>query len=98
MNNPGYFAMDHFETYETSGVTNTSVAYAAKVYPNPATNILVVELNDKTIDYIIVTDAAGRLVARVQAEDKLTLNLSGYTPGIYMLTMQGETALLQPAL
>ena len=90
MNNPAYFAMDHFETYETSGVTNTSVAYAAKVYPNPATNILVVELNDKTIDYIIVTDAAGRLVGRVQAEDKLTLNLSGYTPGIYMLTMQGE--------
>lgn len=90
MNNPAYFAMDHFETYETSGVVNTSVNFAAKVYPNPATNMLVVELNDKTIDYVIVTDVAGRFVARVQAEDKLTLNLSGYTPGIYMLTMQGE--------
>lgn len=89
MNNPAYFAMDNFETYETSGVANTTVAYAAKVYPNPAKDVLVVELNDETIEYIMVTDAAGRLVTRLIAEDKLTLNLSGYTQGVYMLTMQG---------
>ncbi|HEY9177308.1 MAG TPA: DUF4465 domain-containing protein [Flavipsychrobacter sp.] len=89
MNNPAYFAMDNFETYETSGIANRTIAYAAKVYPNPATDVLVVELNDKAIEYVLVSDAAGRLVARVPAEDKLTLNLSGYAPGVYILTMQG---------
>lgn len=93
MNNPAYFAMDNFVTEETSGIGNAPVVYAAKVYPNPATDMLVVELNDKTIEYVMVTDAAGRLVARMAAEDKLTLNLSTYTPGVYLLTMQGENGM-----
>lgn len=92
MNNPAYFAMDNFVTLESASVANT-ITYAAKVYPNPATDMLIVELNDKTIEYVMVTDAAGRMVARVAAEDKLTLNLSAYTPGIYMLTMQGENGI-----
>lgn len=90
MNTPAYFCMDNFETFETSGIEDTKPAYVAKVYPNPATDVLMVELKDKSIKDVVVTDMAGRMVSRMEAADKLNLNIAHYTPGAYLLTMVGE--------
>ena len=90
MNTPGYFCMDDFKTFETSDVTDTRPAYAAKVYPNPAGNLLVVELNDRSVKELVIMDAAGRMIARYDATDRLTLNIGNYTPGVYLLNMRGE--------
>lgn len=91
MNNPSYFAMDNFETFETSSVGNVAQQYVAKVYPNPATDNLFIECADETISTIIVTNVSGSIVGQYAVTDKVTLiNTASFVPGIYMVQMKGE--------
>lgn len=90
MNNPAYFCMDNFETYETSSVGNTPAGHVAKVYPNPATDLLYIELLDDHISDVFVTDLAGRLLARMEPNGKtIALDTKNYIPGTYLLQLQG---------
>lgn len=94
MNNPAFFCIDNFETYETSSVPNAPVAYAAKVYPNPATNVLHIELNDESIKEIIVTGIGGNVVGRFNTTGKInTINTANFTPGIYLVQMVGTNGI-----
>lgn len=94
MNNPAYFAMDNFTTYETSGVGNNEHTYIAKVYPNPATNKIYIELGDESVKEISVMDISGRVVGRYMVKDKVTLiPVKDLANGIYILNMQGENGI-----
>ncbi len=48
MNTPGYFCMDNFTTKATPvAVANVTKPWVAKVYPNPAADILYVEVKQQ---------------------------------------------------
>lgn len=89
-NTPMYFCMDNLETgYIPEGVEAVP-AYVAKVYPNPATDKLFVEVNDASIKEITVASISGSVVARFNATDKVTrINTANFTPGIYLVQMTG---------
>lgn len=90
MNNPAYFAIDNFETFETSSVKDVK-QFVAKVYPNPATDKLYIELNDHAIKQILVTDISGKVVHRQSVtENVILLNTNSYTPGMYLVQMAGD--------
>lgn len=91
MNNPAFFAMDNFETFEISSVKNVAQQYVAKVYPNPATDKLFIECNDKSISSVIVTNVSGSVVGQYNVTDKVTLiNTASFVPGIYMVQVKGD--------
>lgn len=92
MNNPAYFCMDNFETNETSSsVGNIQADFVAKVYPNPANDKLYIELNDKSINEIIVADMTGKIVTRMNVTSNvILLNTSAYVPGTYFMQIKGE--------
>lgn len=91
MNTPAYFCMDNFETYETSSVGASPEAFVAKVYPNPATTELFVELNDASVKELFVTDMTGKQVSRVSVKERVTLlPLAQLAPGMYLLNIVGE--------
>lgn len=61
-------------------------AYAWKCYPNPASEVLHVEL-DGGVAELFVTDVTGKLLLRaVPAHDKVTIQLGGFPTGIYFVT------------
>ncbi len=91
MNTPAFFCMDNFTTNPGSlGVQNVQPSYAAKVYPNPATTGLYVDLTDNTVQEWAVVDMAGNVVntARVAAKH-FEINTSAFAAGVYMLQLSG---------
>jgi Domain of unknown function (DUF4465)/Secretion system C-terminal sorting domain len=92
MNTPAYFCIDNFTTNESStlGVNNVQVA-SAKVYPNPATNMLYAELPDNAVQQVSVVDMAGNTVISMSSTaQKVGINTSTLPVGVYMLQLKGE--------
>jgi hypothetical protein len=87
-NTPLYFAMDDFTTNETVGVTAQQIA-AAKVYPNPARDVLYLELTaPQEVQSIQLLDMSGRVVLRQAASNaKEVLELSTLPAGSYVLQL-----------
>ncbi|MCI4668887.1 MAG: plastocyanin/azurin family copper-binding protein [Bacteroidia bacterium] len=60
-----------------------------RVYPNPAQNLLVVELEDSRMERVQLLDMMGRSVKVMEAkQSRLTLNVSDLNEGIYNLVVE----------
>lgn len=91
VNTPTYFCIDNFSTYETSSVGNAPEAFVAKVYPNPAVNELYVELNDRAVREMYITDMTGKVLSRIAVKDAVTLiPLNTLVAGNYILNLVGD--------
>ena len=89
MNTPAYFCLDNFSTHDiTLGAGSVQVT-AAKVYPNPAKDVLYADIADRTVTTVQVADAAGRIVLTYDAAPHIEINTSTLPAGIYMLQMKG---------
>ncbi len=66
--------------------------FFSKVYPNPTTDFVIIELQQKTGITYQLTDLNGKTILQGQFIDKANkLNLSKQTPGIYLLTLINPT-------
>jgi hypothetical protein len=92
MNVPAFFCMDNFTTNETNeSIKTVATAVAAKVYPNPATNTLNIDIADNTASQIMITDMAGNLVATCQITGNHTaINTASLATGTYLLQLSGN--------
>jgi hypothetical protein len=62
-----------------------------KIWPNPAIDILYVENDDKSIDYITIMDINGKILMRETVENYRTLiNVSQLPAGTYLLESVGK--------
>lgn len=87
MNTPAYFCMDNFKTSETTSATDLA-GMVMTVYPNPATDYLIVNLNDNAPQIATITDVAGRLISSFSlTQHSNRLPLSSLLPGVYMLRL-----------
>ncbi len=80
-------------TEDEVGLANTKKLVAAKVYPNPARDIVNIEVsNYEGTAALTVTDLAGKVVisnnVTVNANGVTTVNTSGLTAGMYIVKMQ----------
>lgn len=95
MNNPAYFAIDNFTTKTTTvpvGVKSIAKANAAKLYPNPATETLYVEVNNSSVKELKVLDITGKLlVSQAVSADKEAINVSSLPAGTYYLQLVSGT-------
>ena len=92
MKTPGYFCIDNFTTNQTDvAVKNVQPAYAAKVYPNPAADVLYVDVTDNTVQQIAIMNMAGNVIGNYAVTQKqLTINTSSLPAGVYMLQLSGS--------
>lgn len=99
MNTPAYFCMDDFTaTVAITGVANIPAQNVARVYPNPATDLLAVDVLDANVKTVRLMDMSGRVVAEKAAESKTVFSLTGMPNGLYMLQLandKGQTANLR---
>jgi hypothetical protein len=92
MNNPAYFALDNFTTKTTTpdltGVKSVATTHAAKIYPNPATNVLYVEVNNSSIKTLNIVDVTGRIVlTQTVSSNREAINTSSLQSGTYFLQL-----------
>ena len=96
MNTPAYFCMDNFTTAESSGLSSLSAnniqsIAVAKVYPNPATNTLYVDIADNSVQQVNLVDMAGNIISTYSAVTKLVeINTASLPVGMYVLQMMGN--------
>jgi hypothetical protein len=92
MNTPAYFCIDNFTTNEAAlSATNMPAATIAKVYPNPVTSTLYVDVADNTVDKIMVMNLAGNILQTYAADKKqVAINTSSFAAGVYMLQLVGN--------
>lgn len=80
-------------------IQNTGIAEASledvRVYPNPATDKVVVELGENSAESIEIRDVAGRLVSLTPVTDsRMEISLNQFSNGYYMIRiMQGKGVL-----
>jgi len=62
------------------------------VYPNPASDILYIDMNNQTLNRISIIDVTGRVMENRKVEDngRISLDVSGLKGGLYMLLLEGD--------
>lgn len=90
MNTPAYVCIDNMVAYVTNVPNISHPSSIAKVYPNPATAKLFVELRDKSITNATLYNLNGQMVGNYSVNtDKLEINTANLPVGSYMLVLKG---------
>lgn len=91
MNTPAYFCLDNVTVgIPIVGLGKDLSASVAKVFPNPATDHLFVELKDASIKTASIYGMNGSLIsAKDLTADKVEFNTSTFSPGMYLLKLEG---------
>ncbi len=90
MNTPAYFCMDNFSTLISTGIDNVP-AVTAKVYPNPATDMLHVELNGGNPEQLNIFDVTGKTVYTEAVNSRnIAISTGTLAPGAYLLQLKGK--------
>jgi hypothetical protein len=90
MNTPAYFCMDNFSILVSTGV-ETVPSVVAKVYPNPAKDMLYAELNGGNVTQVNVFDVTGKLVYSEAVNSRnIAVPLNALAPGGYLLQLKGS--------
>lgn len=99
--NPQYLLTQGFHqgTYTISAIEeNPALSYQIKVYPNPVNDFIHLEIGTPITESIIyiVTDQNGKITHRARTNELLSLiDFSGYSKGIYFLTVMQNNHLLK---
>lgn len=90
MKTPSYFCMDNFTTHESALGIHQAPVYAAKVYPNPATTALFVDLTDESLNEAVIVDMTGNVISTTAITSKhMELNTASLATGTYLLKLTG---------
>jgi hypothetical protein len=75
---------------------NSELATTFTTYPNPATDYVIVSFPKASSEKVFIYNTCGSVVKMAQAnnEEKLTIDLSGITPGIYLIKAGSHTSKL----
>ena len=82
----------------TVGINENSKSIIGAVYPNPASDLVTVQLKDnQNIDRIYISDMSGKLVSEPIAQfngTTIEMNTKNLSSGLYMLTVEsaGKTS------
>ncbi len=63
-----------------------------RIYPNPVSEMLNIELAPNQFREFTITDITGRLILKQDVtSDHITLNMNNWTKGVYLLNITGDT-------
>jgi hypothetical protein len=61
------------------------------VFPNPANDKLTIVIKEENSKNITITDVLGRVLFQTKTEEtQLTLDISGFSNGLYFVSVQTE--------
>lgn len=72
----------------TTDIVDINTSENMKVYPNPAENLVYIELNNSEITEICLMDASGKILQQYAiATGKTSIDISGLASGVYYITI-----------
>lgn len=86
-------ACDTLNVCASLGVVNP-VTTSIIIYPNPVTDVLIVEANDADAKQIAITDVTGRVQLRKTIQGTETIQVNSLLQGIYYITVEREGVIL----
>lgn len=90
MNTPAFFSMDNLTIAMPTSIENQPAKNLAKVYPNPATDHLFIEVADAAFTQASIIDVRGKLVAsEAITGSRLNINTASFANGVYLLKLEG---------
>jgi hypothetical protein len=105
MNTPAYFCVDDFTTYETFDTTTPpptalqeQTGAVLKMYPNPAKNVLYVDVADNSAERIVISNIAGSVLKSINTPAiHNEINTADLAPGIYQVQVlaHGKMAIMR---
>jgi hypothetical protein len=78
------------EVRTTSGINDIPLASGVKLYPNPASEQLTIDMESR-FNTVEVTSTLGQVVYRANLTEKTkVIDVTGYSAGMYYVRLQGE--------
>lgn len=97
MNTPAFFAIDNLVTASMTTAIASADNGSLKMYPNPATDQLSIDLNEMNDNSAVMSifDIGGRLVHSLPV-DKSMVNLQvvDFESGVYFISVKGENTMI----
>jgi hypothetical protein len=98
INTPTYFCLDDFELSLSTGISYASASNAIRVYPNPVSNSLNLELLESANDFehyqIFNTSGAIIKTASITGSTQ-QIDVSDLPPGAYILQVAGQSSVVK---
>ncbi len=84
-----------FKKNQDASNANFRIVEAFKIYPNPTTDKVFIDLPDEAIYQINLIDISGKIMKQMETEPYTTnveINISDLTKGMYLVEMSNETS------
>lgn len=73
------------------GIQNLNALANLKIYPNPSTGLVTIENADDA--HVTISSMDGKVIYRTDVREKKVLDISSYTPGVYLISVQTSDAM-----
>jgi len=79
-----------------TGVANLVAESDVKIYPNPATDVVYVDVHGMSAEKITVLDIAGRIITEIPTANSaiVSVPVADYAPGIYLVQINTATGVI----
>ncbi len=94
LNNTFGVGENGFVIFNGSNAAITEQDIEVKVYPNPASDFITLELDNETESLLKIYDQLGALLYNTSAQGNKTINISQWRPGVYTLKLESNTHFL----
>jgi hypothetical protein len=78
---------------QTAGINEKEVAELVKVYPNPVSSHLFVNIEGGQINHLEIVDYAGRVVKTIAVKNSKGVDVSDLNEGVYILKVSSENGI-----
>ncbi|MBL0339864.1 MAG: T9SS type A sorting domain-containing protein [Bacteroidetes bacterium] len=89
------FQGDFVPEIDTSGNDGDSTDYSFSLFPNPTNDILNIKVNSGNLSEINIYDAASRLILRKEFAEIISVNMQGFSKGIYLYEVKDKNGLIK---
>jgi hypothetical protein len=94
---PGYFCMDDLKTAGATGIATVN-ASSIKMYPNPATDNLMIDITELytgELNTIDILDLSGRRIETLSVNSPLiNISLTAYNAGVYLISVKNNITII----
>ena len=94
LNNAFGVGENGFVIFNGNNAAITEQGIEVKVYPNPASDFITLELDNETEALLQIYDQLGELLYKTSAQGSKTINISQWNPGVYTLKFESITHFL----
>ena len=91
---PGIESSENCINLRTTSIHDIALANGVKLYPNPTSDKLIIEIESK-FNTIEITNTLGQVIYRVPVtSNQMHVDVVGYSAGIYYVKLQGDNGIV----